>query len=182
MSAVSVRAKMREWVTRDCGSGVSRASCRCSGQVVRVVGESGRTVQYAKSREQTMADLRRSFEAIGRVTEYSEVLGTVSGKCRYGLQSVKLRVSVVEETPSRCLVQVQGFADDIWGAGARAGTDKLLAEMAKTPLDLLPAGTGEGWYADPSGRHPDRWWEGAAWTHWVRDKPGGTRTEDPPFT
>jgi Protein of unknown function (DUF2510) len=41
----------------------------------------------------------------------------------------------------------------------------------------------EGWYPDPSGRHPDRWWNGTAWTRWVRDRPGGTRSDDPqPWT
>ena len=38
----------------------------------------------------------------------------------------------------------------------------------------------EGWLPDPSGRYPDRWWDGAQWTEWVRDKPGGTRSADPP--
>jgi hypothetical protein len=37
----------------------------------------------------------------------------------------------------------------------------------------------EGWYPDPYGRHPDRWWDGSTWTRSVRDKPGGTRSEDP---
>ena len=48
------------------------------------------------------------------------------------------------------------------------------------PLDAPPAGTGEGWLPDPSGRYPDRWWDGSTWTQWVRDAPGGTRSEDPP--
>lgn len=39
----------------------------------------------------------------------------------------------------------------------------------------------EGWYPDPTGRHPDRWWDGEWWSIWVRDRPGGTRSEDPPF-
>jgi hypothetical protein len=34
---------------------------------------------------------------------------------------------------------------------------------------------------DPTGRFPDRHWDGTTWTHWVRDKPGGTRSEDPPW-
>jgi uncharacterized membrane protein YidH (DUF202 family) len=43
--------------------------------------------------------------------------------------------------------------------------------------------TPEGWYPDPVGRHPDRWWDGTMWTRWVRDAPGGTRSEDPqPWT
>ena len=50
------------------------------------------------------------------------------------------------------------------------------------PRALVPAsaGTAEGWMPDPSGRHPDRWWDGRQWTMWVRDRPGGTRSEDPP--
>lgn len=37
------------------------------------------------------------------------------------------------------------------------------------------------WKPDPTGRHPDRWWDGRKWTEWVRDRPGGTRSEDPPL-
>jgi hypothetical protein len=49
------------------------------------------------------------------------------------------------------------------------------------PLKPAPHGTPEGWYADPSGRYPEsRWWDGSAWSQWVRDKPGGIRRRDPP--
>jgi len=51
---------------------------------------------------------------------------------------------------------------------------------ASASLPSPPPGTGESWLTDPSGRHPDRYWDGAAWTRWVRDKPGGTRSEDAP--
>ena len=40
--------------------------------------------------------------------------------------------------------------------------------------------TPAGWYDD--GHGSTRWWDGAQWTQWVRDKPGGTRSEDPPGT
>lgn len=46
------------------------------------------------------------------------------------------------------------------------------------PLAAGTPGAPAGWFPDPSGRHPDRYWNGEAWTHWVRDKPGGTRSED----
>ncbi len=51
------------------------------------------------------------------------------GRCRYGLQSVKLRVSVVDTGRGSSLVKVQAFGDDIWGGGARKGTDKILKAL-----------------------------------------------------
>lgn len=53
-------------------------------------------------------------------------------------------------------------------------------DVDPSALPAPPSGTAKGWIPDPSGRHPDRYWDGRAWTHWVRDKPGGTRSEDPP--
>ena len=54
-------------------------------------------------------------------------------------------------------------------------------EVESIVLEALPTGTAEGWYQDPATRHPDRYWDGDEWTKWVRDKPGGTRSEDPPL-
>jgi MFS family permease len=44
------------------------------------------------------------------------------------------------------------------------------------PVPVPPA---ERWGPDPYGRHPERWWDGTKWSRWVRDAPGGTRSEDP---
>jgi Short C-terminal domain/Protein of unknown function (DUF2510) len=68
------------------------------------------------------------------------------------------------------------------GGGSQLGAWGEKKQLSNVFLDaiaraLLP---GEGWLPDPSGRHPDRWWDGERWTEWVRDKPGGTRSEDPP--
>ena len=52
--------------------------------------------------------------------------------------------------------------------------------VSKSALPPPPPNTYASWIADPSGRHPDRWWDGLQWTQWVRDKEGGTRSEDPP--
>jgi hypothetical protein len=51
------------------------------------------------------------------------------------------------------------------------------------PLRPLPEpdDRSEEWKSDPSGRHPDRYYDASGWTKWVRDKPGGTRSEDPPW-
>lgn len=53
-------------------------------------------------------------------------------------------------------------------------------DVTPSALPPAPTGTAKGWIPDPSGRHPDRYWDGRAWTQWVRDAPGGTRSEDPP--
>jgi hypothetical protein len=50
------------------------------------------------------------------------------------------------------------------------------------PLPTLEPQPTEGWYPDPLERdpaRPDRWFDGGQWTQWLRDKPGGTTTENP---
>lgn len=74
-------------------------------------------------------DLQRAFAQIGKVLEVSELASTVKGRCRYGLQSVKLRAAVLDGPEGKSIVQIQGFGDDIWGGGARKGTDKLIAAL-----------------------------------------------------
>jgi hypothetical protein len=94
-----------------------------------MVGESGGTIQYPKSAPETLADLERAFSSIGKVVEVSKLTASVTGKTRYGLQSVKLRISVLDQGTERSTIQIQGFGDDIWGAGARKGTDKLIRAL-----------------------------------------------------
>jgi hypothetical protein len=94
-----------------------------------VVGESGRTVQYPKSSLEALADLERAFSAIGKVVEISKSTMSITGKTRYGLQFVKLRVSVLDQGDAKSLIQIQGFGDDVWGGGARKGTDKLIRAL-----------------------------------------------------
>jgi hypothetical protein len=94
-----------------------------------MVGESGRTVQYPKSAVETLADLQRAFSSIGKVSDVSKLTLSITGRTRYGLQAIKLRVSVISQGEHQSLVQIQGFGDDVWGGGARKGTDKLLRAL-----------------------------------------------------
>jgi hypothetical protein len=69
-----------------------------------------------------------------------------------------------------------------WGEKTRLinkWLDALGEALQLQPLEPLAGGTEEGWYPDPSGRYPDRWWDGNAWADYTRDKPGGTRFDDP---
>lgn len=97
--------------------------------VTMMVGESGRSVQYGKSAMETLADLQIAFDTIGKAIGISKTTLSITGKTRCGLQSVKLRVSVLSQGDRQSLVQIQGFGDDVWGGAARKGTDKLLRAL-----------------------------------------------------
>jgi hypothetical protein len=45
-----------------------------------------------------------------------------------------------------------------------------------SPPQATGGSTTAGWYADPSGRHEFRYWDGASWTHEVSDQ--GLRSQD----
>lgn len=94
-----------------------------------MVGESNREFQYPKPAEAALDDVMRAFTVIGKVVDVSNLTKTITGKVRYGLQSVKLRVSVVDQGEGQSVVRVQAFGDDIWGGGARKGTDKLVRAL-----------------------------------------------------
>ena len=66
------------------------------------------------------------------------------------------------------------------GSAAPTTTPTPTPTPTTTPTPTPAVDPVEGWYRDPSGRFPDRWWNGSAWTKWTRDQPGGTRFEDAP--
>ena len=86
-------------------------------------------MQYDENIDDTFSDVQRAFNKIGRVVETSPSIKSITGKTRYGLQSVKLRVSIVSNGADNSIVDVQAFGDDIWGGGARKGTEKLLRAL-----------------------------------------------------
>jgi hypothetical protein len=102
-------------------------------------------------------------------------------------------VAVMTPTPQAAAIQQQRVnqAMQSVGAGTRAcpwcaeqiQPAALVCRHCNRDVSVLlapSAGTPASWLVDPSGRYPDRWWGGSDWTRWVRDKPGGTRFEDPP--
>ncbi len=94
-----------------------------------MVGESSRSIHYQRPADVAFEDVKRAFSSIGSVLEASPLTRTVMGRTRYGLQAVRLRVSVhaVDDGTSR--IDIQGFGDDIWGGGARKGADKLIRAL-----------------------------------------------------
>lgn len=95
-----------------------------------MVGEANRRVQYDVERAEAVAAVETAFGSIGKVLEVQPGTGTVIGRARYGLQSVKLRVSVLDgPRPGTSVLEITGASDDLWGAAARKGTEKLIAAL-----------------------------------------------------
>lgn len=73
-----------------------------------------------------------------------------------------------------------------WYASRRRRADPGGASPVSTPDDAsstarsaaVGAKAPAGWYADPSGRHQHRYWDGTRWTPWVAD--AGVTSRDPP--
>jgi hypothetical protein len=97
-----------------------------------MVGESGRTIQYPKPSAAALFDVEQACKSIGKVTEVSKLTSSITVRTRYGLQSVKLRVSIMDAGEGRSAIQIQGFGDDVWGGAARKGTDKLIRALEST--------------------------------------------------
>lgn len=94
----------------------------------------------------------------------------------------------------RWQVRVQAYAFGLidryppFGFETSTGAAASAAPPAPPPLPATPgyqpappppppAAVPAGWYPDPSGRHQQRYWDGAAWTADVTD--GGAQTTDP---
>ena len=69
------------------------------------------------------------------------------------------------------------------GAGQRDGGPEVGLHSSVVPGAPAPPPTGKpllpaaAWYADPSGLHELRYWDGSAWTPWVSS--GGVTSSDP---
>lgn len=94
-----------------------------------MVGESVREVHYQRGADQALRDVEAAFATIGKVLDSSPLTRTVTGRSRFGLQRIKLRVSIHDRGDGTSTLQIHSFGDDIWGGGARKGTHKLLRAL-----------------------------------------------------
>lgn len=92
------------------------------------IGESAREVHVDADRDAAYAAVAAAAETIGKVIDASPDLGALVVRTRFGLQRVKLRVAVIPADPGS-RITISAFADDIWGGGARRGSDKLLRAL-----------------------------------------------------
>ena len=87
-----------------------------------------------------------AMNELGRLKQQDEVAHVLQGKIMYGLQSVKIRISFVEESGNRTRVVVQASSDDVWGAGAKNATKRLIETVRNYD--------NPGYDPDPIGMHP----------------------------
>jgi hypothetical protein len=92
------------------------------------LSESSSEVHIALDRTAAFNAVANTADATGGILQESEAMGTPTVRTRYGLQSVKLRTSVVPDTHGS-RVMIGAFGDDVWGGGARKGTDKRLRAL-----------------------------------------------------
>jgi hypothetical protein len=93
-----------------------------------VIGSSEREIHVSGGLVPVFDAVQRAASSIGKTLEIYPATSSVMVRTRYGLQSVKLRISVIPQS-NGCLIQIAGAADDIWGGGARKGADKFVAAL-----------------------------------------------------
>jgi hypothetical protein len=71
-----------------------------------------------------LAELREALDRIGKVKESDDPEWLI-GSTRYGLQRVSIKVHI-RKAGEGSELDLEAFADDIWGVGARKGLKKLL--------------------------------------------------------
>ena len=83
---------------------------------------------------------------LGKVKKEDRQQQFVEGRIKYGLQSVKVRASLVEREAGKTNVLIQASSDDVWGAGAKNATKRLVEALRN--LD------NPGYQPDRLGMHP----------------------------
>ncbi len=83
---------------------------------------------------------------LGKVKKEDRQQQFVEGRIKYGLQSVKVRASLVERDAGKTNVLIQASSDDVWGVGAKNATKRLVEALRN--LD------NPGYQPDRLGMHP----------------------------
>jgi hypothetical protein len=74
--------------------------------------------------------LQEAFSSIGKVEEVSDGTRSLIGKARYGLNPVRLRISVLSgPTGDSAVLDIQGRGQDVWGVASRRVIDRLAAAL-----------------------------------------------------
>lgn len=89
-----------------------------------------RTVEIQQPVERAWERLQAAAAAVGKVEEANDLSHYLIMKARYGLNPVRVRISVVSgagENTSR--LEIQGRGQDLWGVASRKVIDRLCANL-----------------------------------------------------
>jgi len=93
-------------------------------------GQSNNEIFLSTDIKSAFAMCQKAGDSIGSVLECNPLTNSLTVKTRYGLQSVKLRISLKPQEGGT-LISFVGAGDDIWGGGARKGIDKFIAALGQ---------------------------------------------------
>lgn len=89
------------------------------------------TGHYAKPAPQAFSAAQKAVSAIGKVTSSNIGDYTINGKVRYGLQSVKLRVTIRPNGATSNVV-AEAESDDLWNAGGKSVVNRFLEALDRS--------------------------------------------------
>mgnify|MGYP001086064707 CR=1 FL=1 len=95
-----------------------------------------------QSPEEAINDLREAFERIGKSQNVDIDAGRITGKTRFGLQTVKIEATLTA-LEGQTKIVFRGKSDDAQGIGAQKGIERLFETMQNLDnLDYQPSKTG----------------------------------------
>ncbi len=87
-----------------------------------------REFNYEKNPADTLSDIEKAFVMIGKVQQIDRQTGSIQGKTKYGLQTVKIDAQV-EVIDGNTKILFHGKSDDFGAVGAQKGIDNLINTM-----------------------------------------------------
>jgi hypothetical protein len=109
-------------------------------------GKITQEMKYQKSPHETLIDLEKALNNLGKVKKIEQTANTIHGRTRFGLQSVKIQATV-NGNDDESIISFIAKSDDVGGVGARNGLDRLMEtlenvdnlsyEVSKTGLNKL---------------------------------------------
>lgn len=89
-----------------------------------------RTIELQMSAAAAWDRLKVVAASMGKIEEVGEAARFISFKTRYGLNPVRLRVSVLSgPSDGTAVLDIQGRGQDVWGVASRKVIDRLCASF-----------------------------------------------------
>lgn len=89
-----------------------------------------RRIELAVGPEEGFAKIQAAVASVGKLEDVNATTRSLVGKVRYGLNPVRVRISVISgPSPGTSVVEIGSKGQDVWGAAARKGADKIVSAI-----------------------------------------------------